>query len=201
MIALGLLPGCENTRERGADEAAARIERADPPGATVTTSPAVATKPPPRCAGVQLTIEAAGTKKDRTFVGTIVNGGTTPVVLVMPGDGSEDGDRSPVLTWQAHTLAGKPAKPVEMGGCAWMNPIHESEVFTLAPGERKGLGDWLGAPRVEPGRYVVRLTYDNRPELVVPSRRGHGVDDSAALALIRRSTPCTVVSQPLTVDL
>lgn len=121
---------------------------------------------------------------------TLVNDGPRPVKLVVPGDGSEAGWRTPVLTWTT-TRNGKPVKEREGGRCGMMNPIDASEVFTLAPGERKTISEWVGRPNVDPGTYEVELHYKNDPNIATRKGAGAGVE-----ALLGSTDACEVRTKP-----
>ena len=156
----------------------------------------------PRCTGVRLELK---TKKDPqqgrlVFVATVINGGTHPVTLVEPGDGSESGWRTPVITWKVTTPDGKLVPRQEYGRCGNMNAISENEIFTLAAGERRVLNEWLGEPAVAPGHYIVRLVYDNDPSR---KERGLSLGETRrdVAARLRKSTPCKVESGPVIADL
>ena len=95
---------------------------------------------------------------------TLTNDGKKPVSLVIPGDGSEAGWRTPTLTWIA-TTSGKPGVAKEGGRCGMMNAIAESEIFTLAPGASREITEWLGLPSFVAGAYDLRLRYRNDPAL------------------------------------
>jgi hypothetical protein len=128
-----------------------------------------------------------------------VNDGSVPVTLVQPGDGSDAGWRTPTIDWKARSADGQPAAPSEGGRCGNMNRIHEDEIFVLPPGESREL-QWLGEPRVQPGRYEVTLRYENAPRHPL-SQRALGSRDAGTpvLTKIRRSTPCRLESNALTV--
>ncbi len=99
------------------------------------------------------------------FSVTLTNNGAKPVRLVMPGDGSEAGMRTPVLTWMA-TAGGKPAEPAPVGRCGLTNAMEAKEVFTLAPGASREMKEWLGEPYVAAGTYDVKLRFRNDPKIV-----------------------------------
>jgi hypothetical protein len=177
---------------------AAEPEPTPPPGESSAEPPEPMPAPALPCRDVTLTIKSERASGYVTFIGALKNGGSAPVTLILPGDGSTVGWRTPVLTWQASTPSGKPAKPRMVGRCGNVNALQASEVFTLQPGETKELRDWLGEPYVEPGRYVVRLTYENDP---TRGLKGIPLGESRVPTAFRGSAPCRVVSQPLTVDL
>ncbi len=121
---------------------------------------------------------------------TLINDGPKPVKLVVPGDGSEAGWRTPVLSWVAKKN-GKPVAERDGGRCGMMNPIKEDEVFTLAPGERKTIAEWVGRPNVDPGTYEVELRYTNDPTL--DARKGAAATNVEAL--IGTTDACEVTTK------
>lgn len=133
--------------------------------------------------------------------GILENEGSTRVVLVEPGDGSEAGWRTPVLQWRARRIQqGRAAEvTLEPGArCGLMNgPAAEEEVFVLAPGHSRDLRMPLVAPRLgAPGLYEVELTYVNDPRM---DFRGTSPDDPAVKPY-RNSTACTVTSNTLRIE-
>jgi hypothetical protein len=155
----------------------------------------------PRCTGVTLELTAKKREAGRvTLVATLVNGGTTPVTLVDPGDGSEMGWRSPLITWKLTGSDGKREPVFDGPRCGNMNTLHVKEIFTLKPRGRHVLGEWLHQPHPRPDRYVVSLVYENDPLRGLRGMADRG-ESAAALALIAKSTPCRVESNAITVDL
>jgi hypothetical protein len=134
---------------------------------------------------------------------TITNKGRAPVTLVVPGDGSESGWRTPLVGFSSVKVGGgKPKHPAEVplyrgGRCGNVNPLKADEVFSLAPGESKDLGGWVGWPQLpEPGTYGVLLYYANDPGLKwrgVPL----GPHDPDALSRVAKSHKCLLVSNEL----
>src|SRR5262249_657707 len=61
----------------------------------------------------------------------VVNRPGREITLVKPGDGSDCGWRTPVITW---TVEG--VKPRGVLRCGNVNPLRPNEVFTLKPGQR-----------------------------------------------------------------
>jgi hypothetical protein len=135
---------------------------------------------------------------------TVKNQSKKPLTLVLPGDGSESGWRTPVIGWsvlQAKQEAAKhPKTPrlYEGGRCGNVNALKRNEVFVLGAGESKNLGEWSGFPTmVEPGTYRVVFYYANDPTL---KWRGLplGQHDPEAMKLVQQSHPCSLVSNELT---
>jgi len=159
--------------------------------------------PPPVCA-VRLSIEAKALRIPADawleVTVTLENTGSTEVVLVEPGDGSESGWRTPVLRWSALRME-RGARAVALKPeprCGLMNgPQPRSEVFVLAPGRSRRLQMPLFPPRLgRPGLYEVTLSYDNDPSMAF-----HGTaPDDPALRPYQKSTACRITSQPLRVE-
>ncbi len=110
------------------------------------------------------------------FTAHLVNDGGNVVSVVLPGDGSSDGWRTPVIHWN----------PPDQGGrfCGNINALTPDEVVDLAPGESVELV-WLGRPTFkEVGTYQVTLEYEH-----VPDRKWHGIPlgehDPAAMRRVR----------------
>jgi hypothetical protein len=158
-------------------------------------------------AGLELHISAKETSltqgEQPQIHATITNKGAAPVTLVLPGDGSESGWRTPLVGFSSVKAGrGKPKHPAEVplyrgGRCGNVNPLKGDEVFSLAPGQSKDLGDWVGSPRLaEPGTYGVVLYYANDPGLKwrgVPLGR----HDADAMRQVARSYKCLLVSNEL----
>ncbi len=176
---------------------------APPPPLAVAPSTATAVPEedaPGTCEGVRLEIKAVADQGYTRFEGMLFNGGKKKVTLVEPGDGSDVGWRTPVITWKATTLAGMAAPREEHGRCGNVNAIQEKEVFDLRPGERRAVGEWLGAPDVKPGRYLVRVVYENDPKHDLTGI-SLGPSSDKALAKIRKSTPCRIESAAIIADI
>jgi hypothetical protein len=186
------------------DPPAARPPIADRPTAVATSSAAPdpatadATAPreiaaqdvPPAPSPTPCTLKArlrdGGAKPNgRRFVLTLSNEGATPVGIVLPGDGSEVGWRTPVVTWSATTPKGKPVAPKEVMRCGMMNRIEASEIVTLAPGASRVIDGWIPSPPFAPGTYDVRLTYRNDPGIAARTDT-----DPAVAALVADTSAC-----------
>jgi len=171
------------------------------PPALLAASPPVA---PPSCS-VRLSIAAKRLRISADdwleTTATLENVGSTEVVLVEPGDGSEDGWRTPVIRWSARRIEPGQATAATTlepeGRCGLMNgPNPAVEVFVLAPGRSRRLRMPLVAPRLgPPGVYEVTLTYDNEPRMAF-----HGTSpNDPAVRRYRESTACLVTSNTLRV--
>jgi hypothetical protein len=134
---------------------------------------------------------------------TITNKGSVPVTLVLPGDGSESGWRTPLVGFSSIKIdKDKPKHPATVplyrgGWCGNVNALKSNEVFTLAPGKSKDLSDWLGCPQfTEAGTYSVVFYYANDPK-----RKWRGVPlgkhDPDAMKRVEKSDKCLLISNEL----
>jgi hypothetical protein len=119
--------------------------------------------------------------QERAFVAHLVNKGGKPITVVLPGDGSECGRRTPMVRWN-------PVMKTD-GRCKLMNPLTPADVIELAPGQRVKLG-WLGWPTFsEVGVHKVSLELEH-----VPTMEFHYGGDPAALKKARETTPFKITS-------
>ncbi len=138
-------------------------------------------------------VSNTGMLPPEVFQVTIRNRGTETVTLVEPGDGSEVGWRTPILTWQVELVGAVHASPPYVR-CGNINVLRPQEVFDLKPGESHVLTHLVPAVRVtRSGTYKLRLRYENNPLL-----KWSGVPlaqhDPDAMQRVRQSTPCIAVS-------
>jgi hypothetical protein len=134
---------------------------------------------------------------------TLTNKGNAPVTLVLPGDGSESGWRTPLVGFSSIKLdKDKPRHPATVplyrgARCGNVNALKSNEVFTLAPGKSQDLTDWIGSPSLpEPGSYSVVFYYANDPGLKwqgLPL----GKHDPDALKRVEQSHKCLLLSNEL----
>jgi hypothetical protein len=162
--------------------------------------------PPPECelrieVPAQIKQDAHGQIKVR-----INNVGDAPVTLVLPGDGSEVSWRTPVIKWSLTRLDppdSKAAAPLGFSGgrCGNVNKLDLREIFTLKPGETQKIGQWVNLPYgMPPGQYSVVFHYSNIPDMKwqgVPL----GKHDPAAMQQVKRSTPISLVSNEVIVEI
>ena len=136
----------------------------------------------------------------------INNVGSVPVKLVMPGDGSAVSWRTPIIKWSLTRLDppdSNDAPPLGFSGgrCGNINRLDPREVFTLNPGESRELSQWVNLPYgMPPGKYRAVFHYSN-----VPDMKWQGVSlgkhDKAAMRLVKRSTPISLVSNEVIVEI
>lgn len=137
---------------------------------------------------------------------SITNKGEKPVTLVLPGDGSESGWRTPIVNWsviEASSKAKHPTKavPQRVLRCGNINPLKADEVFVLAPGESKELKNWIYLePFAKAGKYNVVFLYANRPTLKW-SGLPLGEHDAKAMERVKNSTECSLVSNEVSLTI
>ena len=124
---------------------------------------------------------------------TLTNKGHEPRTIVLPGDGSTEGWRSPVITW---TLTPVPRGPFIR--CGNMNSLQPGEVVTLAPGDSVALGDWIRPDMSGSERRVwARMVYSNEPEIEWGESPGLDQHDPIEMAKVRASDRCRVESNEI----
>ena len=128
-----------------------------------------------------------------TLEARLTNLGGRPLTLVLPGDGSRSGRRTPIIEWVF-----KPGGKVSgFEGCGNINELKPGEVFTLQPGKSYALGPWitpLALPLLETFSGV--MVYMNDPSLEFRGilLREH---DEAELLRLRTSDRCRVESNEI----
>jgi len=166
-------------------------DRESPPPAPSETSPHDA--PRGSTCGLRSTLGSLGQKDGvEQYSLTLTNTSEQPVQLVLPGDGSQVGWRTPILTWTAKS-GGKPIAELAPARCGMMNAIEASEIFTLAPGASRTLVEWLGWPRYAPGTYDLEVRYRNDPSL--GAHKASAAPDVAAK--LASSGACDVTSNAI----
>src|ERR1043166_2217350 len=95
---------------------------------------------------------------------TLTNNGASPAILVLPGDGSFSGWRTPIIRWSFVAHDAPQPYPEQFLAtdrfCGNINALRLSEVFTLIPSASRGLNEWIN-PVVDlaPGRYRMKMHY------------------------------------------
>ena len=132
------------------------------------------------------------------FIVRIINTGSVTITLVEPGDGSDRGWRTPILSWQVQ-LVGSDYKSLGFGGCGNINALRPDEVFELKPGESRVLVGFPSVSASQVGTYKLRLRYENDPNLEwsgIPL----GEHDPNTMLRVRDSTTCVAISNEVEVE-
>jgi hypothetical protein len=125
------------------------------------------------------------------------NRGSRPVTLILPGDGSRMGRRTPVIEW-LFTPGGK-IRGFE--GCGVLNAFRADEVFTLQPDETRIISQWVAPVELPPvSQCRAFLVYTNDPGLPFMGalQRPH---DRAAIAQLLASDKCSVASNEIDITI
>lgn len=166
------------------------------PAASVMPVASASSAPVPSvsaCSKVTLALAVVDPRKP-SFRATLKNEGKETVHLVQVGDGSPEGRRLAHTSWEV--VSGTPDPKPELG-CGMMNRMTEKDLFALAPGQSKVLEPWYRSPHVLPGAVTARLVYDNDPTSEIGGSYGDAAE-KAVVAAMKASTPCRVVSNPVT---
>ena len=132
---------------------------------------------------------------------TIRNTGQQTIVLTLPGDGSESGLRTPLVSWSVRDADGRAV--TQNWGARYdnlINPLRPEDVFELAPHQARELSSWIPPIFVTgPGRYKVTFHFTNDPQLSWKgiTMRAH---DPVTMQRVKKSTPCDVMSAPIEID-
>lgn len=129
---------------------------------------------------------------------TLHNTDRDTVTLVLPGDGSYWGWRTPLMDWEVRAPGGPRLERTPVALCGNINPLHADQVFRLPPGAQRKFTTAVPEyyPYEKSHSYEFRLSYENRPHLAwggLPL----GAHDPNALRLLRQSTPCKLLSNAL----
>jgi hypothetical protein len=139
---------------------------------------------------IEPTTMALRRKQSPRITARITNNGARPVTLVLPGDGSRMGRRTPVIEW----IFSPGGRVVGFEACGNVNELKRGEVFTLQPGDAQDLGSWvepLALPQQR--RFHGLMIYRNEPDLTFQGvlLRPH---DEGELARLRASDRCRIQS-------
>jgi len=115
----------------------------------------------------------------------LVNEGEEPIMIVLPGDGSSVGLRTPIVRW-SHARSST--------GCGFMSGPTLDQIVTVQPQGRVPLR-WLHPPRFdEPGTYTVTLEVENKPDM---NWQSVGEHDPQAMQKVRQSHRFRALSNPV----
>lgn len=135
--------------------------------------------------------------------------------LVMPGDGSGVGWRTPIVGWTVTAEAtgqewksgylfqafAPPERAIAGGRCGNVNALEESEIFSLAPGQTAALEGFLNrqANAQKKGKYRIKLKYTNDPHKELKGIP-LGEHSQEALQQIKRSDAVELESNEIVVN-
>jgi len=142
-----------------------------------------------KTAGLELSVS-----KDSThFIKAVIyNHSTDSVKIVLPGDGSYSGRRTPIIRWSIIKKNDETKHPKSLpdidkniGFCGNMNPLKREELVTIKSKSGILLNGWTPFPNIpkESGEYSAKMYYFNHPNL------SHG--------FFRESVECFLVSNEL----
>jgi hypothetical protein len=160
--------------------------------AATNAAPAAAAQPPQLRIELRADSDCVDSGAPLTCSADLVNDGAQPVTIVLPGDGSFDGWRTPILRWHPpfHSLG---------RDCGNINPLEPSEVVTLAAGQRLPL-PWIDQPRcMTVGTHALTLQFENSPALVwdgLPL----GTHDTVTMTKVRHTAPFKIVSNEVRIE-
>jgi len=135
---------------------------------------------------------------------TLTNNQRTPITLVLPGDGSDCGWRTPIVGWSVIQVKDGAAAthpvdpPLDRGlRCGNINSLKKDEVFSIETGKSKELSGWVGGPSIAgPGTYSLVFYYHNDP-----GRQWVGIPlgrhDPEAMKQVMNSFKCALMSNEL----
>jgi hypothetical protein len=166
-----------------------------------------------RTDGIRLSIRSLSGKTVRTgrfdrphdcIEITLRNEGRNPVVLVMPGEGSDVGARTPVIDWEIRDKNGHRLERDGASFCGQRNELNSEAVFQLAPREERRFKSEIPETFLyEKGhKYLVTFKYENRPGMKwPPPSMAWAPDDPDAVQRLANSTPCQLVSNTIELKL
>lgn len=93
------------------------------------------------------------------FVVHLVNDCAEPITVVLPGDGSLAGERTPIVRWNP---------PIQLReGCGTKDPLRADELVTIRAGESYPIKNlWISQPDLKAaGTHQVSVELENAPDL------------------------------------
>lgn len=142
---------------------------------------------------------------------TLTNKEDKVVNLVLPGDGSQSGSRTPIIKWSVVKLAEDMQASSSADfhlrtgpRCGNMNALEENELVQLLPEQSRSLGSWIGVPQLpeEVGKYSVRLSYKNDPKIKWEGMGFHGmrIHNKRLLRKVKKTDLIKVESNELIIE-
>ena len=117
------------------------------------------------------------------------------IIIVLPGDGSIDGWRTPIVKWSIIKLGNTQNHPDEdkaISGqrrmrCGNVNGLKLDEIKYLAPNDSLQLNRWvyLNFRPHQPSKYSIKFYYRNDPNI---EWKGLGNNDNKALSIVKNES-------------
>lgn len=138
------------------------------------------------------------------ITGELINNGSKSIKLVLPGDGSDDGWRTPYIKWSVVEYKDEQTKKHEFKfeegmRCGNVNSLKPDDIIELLPNQSVTLDEWIGFPKIphKSGKYRIRLSYENDPKA---KWQGLGFHDKSLLRKAKRTNKIKVMSNEITVE-
>ena len=168
-----------------------------------------------RTDGIRLSIRSLSGKSVRTgrfdpqyppdgIEVTLRNEGRDPVVLVLPGEGSNVGARTPLIDWVIRDKEGHLLEREGLVFCGQRKELNSEAVFRLGPHEERRFKSEIPEtyPYEKGRKYLVTFKYENRPDMKwPPASMTWAPDDPDAVQRLANSTPCQLVCNTIEVKL
>lgn len=122
-----------------------------------------------------------------------------PVTLVLPGDGSSVGWRTPHIRWSLAPVGKELQAHKPMGArCGNINGFRPTEIFVLEPGAKKDLGGWIGGVTFPAaGEFDLVLHYENDPERPMKGLQMRRPGAANPYDAVKETTAVNVTSSPV----
>ena len=138
------------------------------------------------------------------ITGELINNGNNSIKLVLPGDGSDDGWRTPYIKWSVVEDKDKQIKIHEFKfqgamRCGNVNSLKSDDIIELLPNQSVTLDEWIGYPQIphKSGTYAIKLYYENDPKA---KWQGLGFHKSFLLRKAKRTDKVKVMSNEISVE-
>ena len=138
------------------------------------------------------------------ITGELINNGNQSIKLVLPGDGSEDGWRTPYIKWSVVKENGEGSKQHEFEfreamRCGNVNSLNLEDIIELPPNQSIVIDEWIGYPPIphSSGKYRIKLSYENDPKA---KWEGLGFHDKFLLCKAKRTDKIKVMSNEINVE-
>ena len=136
----------------------------------------------------------------------ISNNGTESINLVKPGDGSQNGWRTPIIKWSVVKSDTEQPQSTETNflennneRCGNVNGLTADDLVELPHGESVEFKYWLGTPAIPnaSGQYKIRMLYANEPKL---KWKGLGMNDKEVMRKVKRTNSLELISNEILIE-